>query len=525
MITLALFTALAWATACPGPLEEMPDDGPTLARIEAHVDEMDFGDVLAGDLVERTLAVDSAGEAPLYLEQVVVQGSTSFSVDTSELQRELPPGTGTTVIVRYAPDRHEPDEAALHLHSNDPFEPDLQVQLAGNGNAARIELSPTSVEFDDVAVGCGAEQEIQIRNTGALPLELVELVFEATSDELSLGEGFGPGAILEPEDWTSITVHYQATDTYPDTAVLDVISSDPARPEARAMVLADAHLGERWTEQFEGRAERGADVLWVVDNSASMYDEQSMLALNFASFLGTFEATADVDWRMAVATTDSPYYQGAVPIMDPSTPDLAAMFADAVNLGTSGSGTEQGMANALEALTPPLASPGGPNDGFLRDDATLHVIFVSDEEDQSPDTVTAYVQGLQAVKDDPDQVVISGITGGPTGCSGAGGNAYQTDRYVQAIAMTGGHSGLICDANWGSTMTELAWTSGLLYDTFELDLDPVTTTIEVTQDGDPIPYGWAYDPELNAVVFEPYAVPGDGVTVTITYARWGVCDD
>src|SRR5688500_10837964 len=45
------------------------------------------------------------------------------------------------------------------------------------------------------------------------------------------------------------------------------------------------------------------DVLWVIDNSGSMAEEQENLARNFQSFIELFTRGA-VDYRIAVTTTD-----------------------------------------------------------------------------------------------------------------------------------------------------------------------------------------------------------------------------
>jgi len=52
------------------------------------------------------------------------------------------------------------------------------------------------------------------------------------------------------------------------------------------------------------------------------------------------------------------------------------------NLGTGGCGVEQPLEAALRALTTE-AAPGGPNAGFLRPEATLAILVLSDEDDGS----------------------------------------------------------------------------------------------------------------------------------------------
>ena len=51
---------------------------------------------------------------------------------------------------------------------------------------------------------------------------------------------------------------------------------------------------------------RDVDVLFVIDNSASMGEEQATLAANFAAFVGVLEQShVRADYRIAVTTTDN----------------------------------------------------------------------------------------------------------------------------------------------------------------------------------------------------------------------------
>jgi hypothetical protein len=59
---------------------------------------------------------------------------------------------------------------------------------------------------------------------------------------------------------------------------------------------------------------------------------------------------------------------------------FAADFECIATLGTGGCGFEQQVAAAREALTT-HAAPGGANEGFLREDSLLAILFVTDEDD------------------------------------------------------------------------------------------------------------------------------------------------
>jgi len=150
---------------------------------------------------------------------------------------------------------------------------------------------------------------------------------------------------------------------------------------------------------------RKTDILWVVDNTPSMQDEQDRLAQNFEAFI-QYLTSADppVDFHLGVITNDIdllgavlrpvPGVPGArwiscavsagVQTCTPAgAPAVIAAFKDMVKVGTTGIGIEHNLANLERALTPPLHAPSGDNDGFLRPDASLFIIDVSDEDDMS----------------------------------------------------------------------------------------------------------------------------------------------
>jgi hypothetical protein len=144
------------------------------------------------------------------------------------------------------------------------------------------------------------------------------------------------------------------------------------------------------------------DMLFVVDNSGSMAEEQSILQSSFSSFISGFIANG-VDFHIGVITTDvsndgnSSYWSSKLSgyvspnmgcllskyssykFLTNQTPDLVNKFKANVRVGTSGSGSEQGLNSALQALSDSRLS--GCNSGFLRDDALLSVIVVSDENE------------------------------------------------------------------------------------------------------------------------------------------------
>jgi hypothetical protein len=163
------------------------------------------------------------------------------------------------------------------------------------------------------------------------------------------------------------------------------------------------------------------DVLFVIDDSGSMAEEQANLAANLDAFIDRLAASpARTDFQIGVTSTSVvpfpggaaqygggpsagvPYPAGALVALDPGTgrivwdaaggfggqrilggaltrDQLIAAFRANVRLGTNGSGKEQGLEAVRRALSEPLLS--GANAGFLRPGARLAVVILSDEDD------------------------------------------------------------------------------------------------------------------------------------------------
>jgi hypothetical protein len=169
------------------------------------------------------------------------------------------------------------------------------------------------------------------------------------------------------------------------------------------------------------------------------------------------------------------------------TPDADRVFADLVTVGTGGFGLEMGLENALLAL----ASPATPETdaGFRRKDADLAVVFVSDEDDLSPDPVATYVNAFRALagvsgQRDPERVrlaVVAGVDppeGGGPSCASDLGEAGWAPRYVALAALSGGDAWSICD-DLGAIATEVGLTVSTQRHEFQLSGVPALDTLEL----------------------------------------------
>jgi|GEM_PF-1773319 len=257
------------------------------------------------------------------------------------------------------------------------------------------------------------------------------------------------------------------------------------------------------------------DVLFVVDNSGSMQEEQLALGASFDRFIEGF-LELDTDFHIGVTNMDYQGTAGALlgdPLyLTPETEDLVFAFRRNVNVGTTGSGTEKGLEAARQALGP--AKTDGVNRGFLREGASLAIIFVSDEDDQSTADLDTYSQFFLDLKyGDTRRLLLSSIVGPSGGCPTAEDGA----RYREFVDMHDGISTSICDDDLG--MPAIGNVVSGYKTTFVLQGFPIDDTVVVSVNGEEVAAGpdtWSVDVN-GAIAFAPGAAPEDCSEVQIAY--------
>ena len=260
-----------------------------------------------------------------------------------------------------------------------------------------------------------------------------------------------------------------------------------------------------------------ADVLFVVDDSASMSEEQENLAANFGAFLELLGVTT-ADFRIGVTTTD-PRLGGVLvgEVLTADSLDAVEAFAAQVAVGTHGSRDEQGLAMAARGLREDV------NPGFLRTDGFVHVVFVSDEDDHSIGEVKDYVEALRA------SAVGEGVTAHalvgdiPAGCMSGSSAADAGTRYLSVSETLGGLHESICADDYAEVLEALGLAVSGWNPLFPLSELAAEATLTVWVEDAKMPRreddGWGYSLGENAVVFTGHAIPRPGMKVRVTYQR------
>ncbi|MFT3706506.1 MAG: hypothetical protein QM817_02450 [Archangium sp.] len=196
---------------------------------------------------------------------------------------------------------------------------------------------------------------------------------------------------------------------------------------------------------------RAIDVLFVIDDSCSMEDDQRQLGNNLNSFFSAFKS-AQVDFHVGVITTDmtAPDRSGRLvaPFVTDQTPDIANAFEASVLVGTGGSGDERGLQALRAALRPPLINT--TNAGFIRQQADFATVILADEDDHAPTRVDFVADTVRQLKPDQQAITVGAIL---LQC----GVSVNDWRYAQ-FARLFGSQGIItkCTQDYASTLRTIA---------------------------------------------------------------------
>ena len=247
---------------------------------------------------------------------------------------------------------------------------------------------------------------------------------------------------------------------------------------------------------------RDVDLLFVVDNSGSMADEQEALAKSFNGFITSIQDTVMAkDYHIMVIDTDAgnafeqscfvlcqllpvcegyacdnlPVVEGCDAMLgtglinDPNgtacgvtggerfmvdaQQNLSSTFQCLAKVGTDGDGSERPMEAMIAAVTS-LNGAGACNEGFLRKDALLVVTFITDEEDdgQSKGTPAGWQAALVAAKVGAEKsIVVLGLIGDPEQPNPVcGPDAAEASPRLRSFAesFTFGSTGSICSPDY-----------------------------------------------------------------------------
>jgi hypothetical protein len=376
-----------------------------------------------------------------------------------------------------------------------------------------IEFSPLGTQT--VKVGCESSGQFKVKNVGTADLVVSDLdSYASVPSNVTISSPYAPLPLtIAPGDHSTIEFDVLASDSVDDIVFVVAKSNDPDEPVSFLDATYGYDIGATYTEAFTIEESKEADILMIVDNSCSMTEEQSELSSNSELFIDKLDSLM-VDYRIAVITTDDDRFVG--PVITPLSVDPSLELSTQVNVGTAGSPDERGILFASKALSPAgMAAPGG---SFLRADARLSIVWISDEDDFSGGSTSIWASDFWSKKSSPGEVSVWGIIGDPFyGCvSASPGNIYDN-----LIVSMGGSWTSICASDWGIPLASVAGSVGI-DSTLELSRTPIASTINVIVSG-VVSYDWVYVIADNSISFNPGHIPAVGSSVEVSYSIYEDC--
>ncbi len=487
---------------------------------------LQFGFLSTGRSRQLPVVVTNHGFGDCFVTKLTFSPNPSnvFSTNTKlpPQGQVIPSGSKLTVTVAFTPSRAGSFQGTMVLTSNDSRGKPITIKLVGSSGTLCLEALPNPLDFGSVKVGCSSSRRpLEIFNVCKKTATVTKIAFGKTtntkSQEFRIKAAPNLPKTIPFGQSMTVQLSYVARDLGPDLGTLEISNNLVGQSPILAGLRGEGVSTDAQKDVFRQLKNPQIDILFDIDDSGSMGNDQSNLARNFQSFIA-WASKLKVDYHIGVITTDTRgrgCLRGTVKVVTPNTPNLSSVLAANVRVGTRGSPTERGLETSYLALSSPSLT--GCNKGFYRPNASLSIVYVSDEPDYSTRIVNFYINFLRSLKGlrHPDKIRVSAI-GPPTTTCQRKGCRYRA--VVQALRGIYSH---ITSTNWGSTLSSLGAVTFGYRSQFFLSRPADSKTIRVKVNGQSVSQGgnngWTYDATNNSVNFGKGAVPAAGTLIEISY--------
>ncbi|MEZ0390635.1 MAG: hypothetical protein ACAH59_00365 [Pseudobdellovibrionaceae bacterium] len=271
------------------------------------------------------------------------------------------------------------------------------------------------------------------------------------------------------------------------------------------------------------------DMVLMVDDSSSMSTYQNKLADQMPAMVDSLNRKG-LDYRIVVVTSNMQSggsggkFVGNPKILSKNTSNLSGLLVSRIKQGNFGSDSERGLESIQKALT--------METGFLREDAILAVVALSNEDDHSPGSAIDYKNFFDTLK--PHQqgwnghvqgwvVNFIGLLDLNSPCSTSlDGQVKEPGLEWMALAdASGGSKSSICEQTMVQTVANIEKRILEAATDFLLEKKPKIETLVVKVNDAKIESsttnGWEYIPSKNAIRFHGTAIPGPSAQISVDF--------
>lgn len=500
---------------------------------------IDFGLLGPGETLVQPVTIRNRLTGPndvCLISNVEVSNAAVFELVETPRMLRLDPGATKQLKVRArAPLSVPPTPVAaaaeLQFSLANPLVGIRRLPVVVTFGQSCLRFSPSTWNFGTTMVGCSSpEQSFDLINQCVTPLSLIRassaLPPFLSTQRFGTRDQLAPGAVLED----AVRVRHRPLVVAPLLGSLRVeVMQGGVATTYVAALLGEGVTDALAVEQMPSTSGK-VDLLLVIDNSDSMQDKEVALRQSLPSLLEHAKAR-NLDFRLGVASDQDAALMRRLPNgtrwIEPSTPMIDSAFMELAAVGSMGF-MEICSYGVLGTFMPTNLAPSR-NGGFLRDDALLSVVCISDADDFGP--VDRRLAQLWGIKGPQRRSSYRHTVMAPFGPQQPGCIQEAEPNGVNAalVDATGGGREEICTNDWSGAIKRLATTAFERRGDYDLLGSPsLSAPIRVFVDGTEWPQTssgtpqltlWTYDVVMNRVTFNPLAQPSPGSTIKVEYER------
>ena len=261
--------------------------------------------------------------------------------------------------------------------------------------------------------------------------------------------------------------------------------------------------GDVWVDSFEQpEYVDGMDILWIIDRSCSMSNDDPKLISGVEAMMNNMPTN---NWRLSMVPMDVDYATDweVFPLVPGDTVDDAQDMLDDLSFSTAS--IEAGFDSAFAYI-----EDNEYADTWMRPDAGLLVVFVSDEDDQSDLDWDEFAYWLDSQR---HAVFVASIVNVRTSVNCSPTPSDLGTNYEDATNYFGGVMIDICSDDWSQGVKD-ASQEVVLTEVFGLSNTPDPVSIRVFVEGQEYSY-WTYNEYFNRIEFT--ITPDYGEFVQVVY--------
>lgn len=288
-----------------------------------------------------------------------------------------------------------------------------------------------------------------------------------------------------------------------DTAYVEIIV------EVEKEVIVEVEVPEEfpvWSQTYvQSSHGNGVDILWVVDPSGSMHGNWAQVVLGVEQMM--LALPTNIMWRLEIIPTDSvrAVNLSSFPILPG---DSLSIVQNQLQSNVSGY-HEKGMDAVKSYIQNNIDAQQ-----WMRQDAALLIVFVSDEDDASSLSTTDFITWMSLIRAEVFVTSIVNIDPIYSFCPSDYNIIDIGFNYMDLANHFGGTIIDICSTDWSAGVTQAAQQIQMIEEVV-LDFTPVSVDhIEVFVDNVLYP-DWTWDQTTNTILFT--VTPPESSIITVSY--------